>query len=251
MKRSLCLILVALVVGCSSFFNRQVIKKEEINLDLPAFHTLVVGGQNNLELINGDFKIAAVGNSGLGKQCDFKVVAGELRINCDCQAETIRVWTNNLKRLVVIDRALVSSRNFESRGTEIIVRNLGSLNLKGTWEISKLSQYGKGKVNVLWIDNRLVPIEIEGSGSGVISLAGKADYLNVRLTRHSELQAQYLRAKNVSIVTENSSVAEILPLKCLKASASDRSNILYHKRPQEIEAITSKEGVVMFFGSIH
>jgi len=167
------------------------------------------------------------------KQADIsaKLRKRTLYIDDDALSATPRVitlTTGALRSITVADGCRMRGRHVRSYGgLTITSRDSGSLNLTGVLNVTKIVMTGSGTIKLRWVNSH--KLHIYNAGSGLISLAGVADYVYARVYNTGRLDAKYLRAQNVLIQTQNSARADVLAVDSLNAFAGQRSNIYYYK----------------------
>jgi len=258
MKKLLSIAIVSVfIVGCHipPGLNEQQIYPKEIitkNYLLQPFKSIVVEGNPTVTLVNGPYGIKITGPREDLDNYKLSVVGQTLHIvtlSPSASSVFIKVTTHNLKNLTVTDDATVNAKNFKTRGLTIVARDNGAINLEGRYKIDRISQHGNGRINIAWVDS--CRLFVDSNSAGPIYLAGTAEGMGVKLAGNALLEARYLYTKIASVSTENRARADILAINKLKASAIDKSNICYYKRPHYLTVITKGSGNVLYLGQTH
>ena len=248
MKKILLLFtLFICIAGCSftNSTNRVLITQTN---KLPPFKTLVVEGDNPIELINGPYSTTVTGFQKNMKDYTAKIVDQTLYVRTK-KTVNLQVSAYDLKNIIVKHHATLSTKNFRANHLNITTINNGSIQLDGLFNIDKISQHGSGRIDIKWISSN--NLTIISNANGPIYLAGIANNVTAKLTKQAQLEARYLRAKNASIFTTDHAKANVLSLSSLKAFAVDNSQINYYKRPVKLTTVTKNSGNILHPGWLH
>jgi len=159
------------------------------------------------------------------------------------QPAKITVDVNTLKKLSLYDAAAVSAKSFNTTSLAIDADTSGDINLDGKVGLTSLVLKGPGNVHVRWVDSP--SLNIDSTGDSAIDLSGTVGQMHVRLSNHSSLQAEYMRADSIAIQTYRFAKAQVMPLTTLNAYAHDFSNIFYYKTPKYFTRFTSQSGNIL------
>jgi hypothetical protein len=242
------MIVVVFIAGCSNcnLFRAkpkksipvQTVSKEPLKIkrcELKPFRSVVVGGNAEVELIHGLYGAKMAINS-----CQNAVFGHTLYIG----SGKAKVFAPKLENIIVTDHALVRSKKMKSDGLNVTAKGWGSINLEGRYRINKVTQLGRGRIDISWIDNN--DLRVEGYAGGPIFLSGRVEKMIVKLMNDARLYARYLRVREGSVFTTDKALAEVLVLDNLGAYAIDASNIYYYKRPENITVVTRDSGNVLY-----
>ena len=144
----------------------------------------------------------------------------------------VNVWANYLH---VSNLELTTTSNSDCAG----------INLRGQIfaAITKIHQQKDGKISVGWLDSE--KIDVNSLNGGVVWLSGEADTLTGNMSSSSYLDSKYFRVSNIRIRANGISRADIFPLGTLRAFTSDRGNVFYYNRPENIFINSIKSGNVL------
>lgn len=104
-----------------------------------------------------------------------------------------------------------------------------NINLRGVAVLQCLDHYGSGSFSLYWVNSTRV--KIIASGTGKISLAGTACFLDVTLYDWVCLAAKQLRVQQAFVNTNNKAQANVWVKDSLSTLARGASNIYYYKDP--------------------
>jgi len=237
---------IIFVVGCNGIhktktkntqYSQEIITK---HCELSPFSSLVLAGDAKVELVNGSYAIDVTGIGADRYNCQNSAVDKILHVNKNMPGTLMRVSVPELRNITLNGNAIVSSRDFKTSKLTIIAKDYSTVNLEGQFNIDKIFQLSRGRINVSWINsNKLL---IGGYDSGPICLAGVADNMVVKLVKDASLNARYLRTQKTSVITADRARAEILALDTLSAFAVDTSSIFYYKKPKNLTVVTRDSG---------
>ena len=159
------------------------------------------------------------------------------------QPVLVTVGINQLSRLIVHGNSSVTANNLTSKNLNILTDSAGNINLSGLLSLTDIIAFGKGQINLIWVNSSQLNCQIGGNAR--VKLAGKAQFLEARLGGNSSLDANYLRAQYITVQAHGRARAELHPDESLKAFAYDQSNIYYDKKPPYYTEFTSGSGNVL------
>jgi len=155
----------------------------------------------------------------------------------------ITVPVSDLKKISAYDAVSITADSLNLSALEISADTSGDINLDGQFGLTALDLKGPGKVKIAWVDSP--SLSIDSSGDSQIELSGKVKQMHIKLSGHSALNAEYIRADSVAIQTNRFAKAQVMPLTTLNAFAHDFSNIFYYKTPKYFTRFTSQSGNVL------
>lgn len=254
MKRALILVIgIILVVGCSNTnkATKPTTEITTIHCSLSPFSSVVLGGDAKIELVNGPYAMDITGVKANTYKCKNSIKDQELYIdNLDqnISGATIKISTPALKKITVTGNAELQVKDVKNDKLTVIAKHHGAIKLDGQFNIDKILQYGKGRIDIDWIkSNNLI---IKGYDNGPISLAGKASMMVVKLVNEARLYARYFRSQETAVVTADNAQAEVLALENLNALAVNNSSIYYYKKPKGLTVVTKDSGKVLQLDSM-
>lgn len=106
----------------------------------------------------------------------------------------------------------------------------GDVTLDGVINLSALSLYGAGNVNLGWVKSPF--LRIKGNGNATMHVAGITKLLHIAIDGYDHVDARYLRAENAFVKTAHRARADVTVKDTLYAAACDRSNIYYFNTPE-------------------
>lgn len=226
-----------LIVGCSgktnNFSSQRTYAPNTIK-------SLVVKGKVTVELTEKENPITHMDRN---SKCKQYIIDNTLYVSSHRSA-FVKLGLPKLGHIEILNRASVIGKNLQMKNLEVLVKNSGTLNLEGEFEVRNIIQNNKGKIKLGWIYGDKVNIEADGIGS--ILIAGNIRVLDVKLSNRSTLNARYLQSENTNIIAQDSSAAEVFAAKNLKAEAKDSANIYYYEKPHNINAVTTEAGNILF-----
>jgi hypothetical protein len=218
---------------------------------LAPFSSIVATSNAKIELTQGN--IPAMYLAGQKQYVDSisaNIINNTLYINNPNNAAvTIKLQAAHvLRNITVTDHTYISGNNIATKKLNIYACNEGNLKLNGKFDVANITQNGRGKIEIKWIDSNY--LQIASNSKGPIYLAGTVDNLVAKLSGTARLEARYLRAQKAKILVTDQARADILAIQTLNAFADRNSNILYYKRPQEFNKVTKESGNVLLIEEI-
>jgi len=134
------------------------------------------------------------------------------------------VFTN----ITAINNVFIHSKNIVAKQLSIETSDSASVNLRGDINLRNIQQSGASRVDVSWINSKLV--NVDAAGNGYIYLAGAAKTLLLKLKGSTILDARYLRAEEVNALTTDKAKAHIFATMKMNAYADVKSTIYYHNK---------------------
>jgi len=258
MKKLMVLFAVIFIAGCRGSVGVGVTFSNPHNpaslseittkrCELKPFKSIVVSDDAKIELANGPYAVEITGRYLNKYHCYNSVVGQTLYIDGVGDKKSnfkVKLYVPKLKMIVVAGRAIVNAKNFKSDDLTVIAKDRGSINIEGEFNVNKIVQHGRGRINVHWVHSDI--LYVEGYNNGPIYLSGRANDIMVKLMGNARLYARYLRARNVAVLTTDSAIAEVSALDMLSAYAVDDSNIFYYKKPKDITVVTRDSGNVLY-----
>ena len=161
------------------------------------------------------------------------------------QGEPMRIDVNvkELNGLFITGNVLVIGDHITSRGMAIDDGSDRNMFLNGAMTMNWLNMHGKGNARISWVTGRHV--QMVGTGSGHVDLAGVVHDMRVRLYNKQSYDAQYLRVDNLMVFTRDNSLAKVFAINSLQNFAYDMSNILYYRTPRSLNRMTKGSGNVL------
>lgn len=156
------------------------------------------------------------------------------------------VQVPNLYSIQVKGSGRVFSDDFRSNKLTINASGRGEVVLKGQQCVTKITQRDRSRIDLSWISSE--HLMIDGSGKGLIYLAGVVNELLVKLTSNAHLEARYLRAKTANIFVTDHAQAHVIALDKLGVYAVDKAAVFYYKIPKQLTVISQNSGKVLRVG---
>jgi hypothetical protein len=202
-------------------------------IDLPYAQKVVIDGYPEsegrvaTEVVNGKLKLRHYEDP---KACDG-------RRNCSYAHAVypspvyVKVYTPSLKTIQASGDCRVILGGIKSRYqvVNVIADDNAKVNLRGVMNLQHVITAGNSEVDVQWVDSPHVMVR--SKDSSCVILAGVARILDAQMLGSSVLSAEYLRAREVYVKTEDYAVAQVTPIVVLNGFAADYSDILYYKTP--------------------
>ena len=255
MKQHLLIGLAVLTIASTSFaggpdysHSKKSISSQRLTHN-NCFNSINVDGNFTLELRQNKNKNCYSINAGdTHKNSVMSSINDKtLFIKSNNRRTKVILYTNPISNIRVYNNATVISKQFnDKRPLNIIVATGGSVNLKGRYNIASILQQSTRAISIQWANSDT--ITVNGRGDGKINLAGSAYQLRAKLCNNSILNAEYLRAKNVTIKTSNHASAKVEATDNLRAFAHDSSNIYFYKQPKHITRESSGSANVLQLG---
>lgn len=246
-------IIVAIILSIcliSAVMAEATVDVKPVSVD--TFDSIMLDGNMTLVLTNADkgstthtVKISRP----KGQSYDITVKDNVLHINQTTPwwegvgAGTLTVDVGELKHLVVRDSASVSSEDFHCERLTIDADTAGTIKLAGKIGVENITTKGPGLIDIAWVTSS--NLIVDSYGSGTTKLSGTVDEIQARLSNHSVLDAQYLRAKVVSIQTKDYAKALVAPIDSLSAYTHDYSNVFYYQEPKHFSHFNTESGNVL------
>lgn len=236
----LILIGISLVVaGCMKVPLKPVAKPyhpPKMHLySLHQFNRLNLSGDIRVSLVPGRGKLGLKTTTVDAQQLKLKEEKGVLAITGAAAFNTVPVVIIHvpvLRQITVADNVSLQANNIVTKHLLLRTDSTNPVNLKGTLNLSSLTQTGAGKVSLQWVQGDAMTLV--SSGPGAVALAGVAGHMKVLLSGHSRLDAKYLRAQYIDMQTKGEAQANVTPLRSLNAYADNSSSIYYYHLPAVI-----------------
>jgi len=151
-----------------------------------------------------------------------------------------------LNQLTVNGPSAVTGSAVESDGLELYTNSNAVVNLNGTIKVKKISHRGYGRIQLRWVTADQLSITSSG---GLIKLAGTAKNADIKLSNHAQLDAQYLRVRQMMVQTRGHAVAKVLATYSLQAFATQNSQIYFYKTPRHLSRYSRESGNILQLGS--
>ncbi|MDF1795086.1 MAG: DUF2807 domain-containing protein [Coxiellaceae bacterium] len=161
------------------------------------------------------------------------------------KGETMHIDVNvkDLNGLFVTGNILVVGDHIISNGMAIDDDSTRNVNLDGKMTVNWLNSRGSGNIDIGWIQSH--HMQMLGTGSGMIRLAGVVHDMRVRLYNKQQYAGQYLRTNNLMVATREHADASVFANNTLETFAYDWSNIFYYTTPNSLNRMTVQSGNVM------
>jgi hypothetical protein len=160
------------------------------------FAGVTLAGPDNIIFTKGDFSIRAEGDAGALEQLRYKISGDEIKIG----REQSRFTVGDSDRATIYLSA-PSLKSAKLAGS-------GNLDVDAmTTESVKLSIAGSGDIRVAKIDTSALDSRIAGSGN--LTLAGKADTVDISIAGSGDVSGRDLKADSASISIAGSGDVEL------------------------------------------
>lgn len=176
-----------------------------------------------------------------------KVRDRTLYISSNKKSAKITIAIKSLADIHTYNHASITSKQFNNHSEmNIEADNFSSIKLAGNFTINHITQKSIRPINVAWVKSH--ELSIDGYNSGRVTLSGSANHLYAKLHNNSQLNAEYLRAQNVTIKTNEYATAKVTAINLLSAFAHDNSNIYYYKQPKNITRVSTGAANILQLG---
>lgn len=215
------------------------------------FNSIDVGDDIRLEVVNLPYaqKVVVEGYPDSTNRVATEVVHGKLRLRhyedpkaCDGRNCTyahavypspvyVKVYTPSLQAIHATGNCRVMLNGLKNgyEVVNVIADDDAKVNLRGVVNLQHVITAGNSEVDVQWVSSPHVMVR--SKDSSCVVLAGVTRILDAQMLGSSQLLAQYLRAREVYVKTEDYAVAHVTPIVVLNGFAADYSDILYYKTP--------------------
>ncbi len=112
--------------------------------------------------------------------------------------------------------------------------------------LQQLIALGNGQVHIHWINSP--SLSIVGKQQSLVELAGTTNNLYVKLKGNARFMGRYLRANDVMVSTQDSGIAETLPIMAMHSFAYKNSVVNYYKYPQSRNNYSQDQANVLQLG---
>lgn len=158
----------------------------------------------------------------------------------------IKVRTPALHDIQLFGNATVLAEKLHNHDLTINDNSTGDIELVGVLGVRHINQYRGGTIKAHWLKS---PDLTLFSNSGTVQLAGVVTHLRIKLDGDANLKARNLRADDIWISTKDHAKASITPLDDLQAFATADSEILYHHRAEQHQAVVNQKARILFSNS--
>jgi lipopolysaccharide export system protein LptC len=122
----------------------------------------------------------------------------------------------------------VSSEHIDTNKLTVIDASSANVNLNGQMDIGRIYANQSSHLSMTWVDSP--SLVLYANDHAHVKLAGVAKEFYIHLADNALLDAQYLRANSVTISSNDSSQARLMPLFSFQGFAHQNSTVyLYHQ----------------------
>ncbi len=237
-------------ICCCTSISAMALSWGQKSLKVPEFSAVHSQYINDIEIIGGGESNSVIvsGNPVLFKYVKTSVNNGMLNIKAP-RGVHVLIHAADLHQVNVVGQGHVEAKGLDVLGPfSIHLAGSVDMSLTGPVDLSNVVVSGKTSVNAQWVDAK--DLKVYSSGGAKVALSGRSQNSYFASYDDSEIDARWLRAKEVTVQTADKSLAKVLPVDGLTAYAIASSRVEYFKRPKRYTPFSSKSGNVLLAGEV-